>query len=246
MSDESGTQDEGGQAPEGGTPPAGEQTPPENQNEGGSQQPDPVEAARAEAERARAAADEAKNSATTEAAAIARERSELADQKLAFAEQQAKAGNSAFPKEVVDKLRNESAGYRTKLRDAEAEVQKLKDAAKTDTERLEGAARTAEERAVKAEGRLARLLVARKAGLPDDVADRLVGDDEEALTKDAEKFAKLLGKEQPKPNLDQGSRGGAAGEAGAGGGNPRAAMNDFIRSHGGRREVPGRTGATRA
>lgn len=204
---------------------------------------DPVATARAEAEAARKAANQAQASATAEQAALARERSDLADQKLKFAEQQAKKGDPGFPKEVVEKLRNEAAGYRTKLRDAETEVKKLKDAAKSDIERLTGEASAAEKRAAEAERKLMRLTVGQKAGLDPELAERLIGETEDDLKKDAAKLLKLQA--TPSGGLDQGPRSGRPTVT-AGGGDPKAAMNDFLRSHGGRRELPGQSGATGA
>jgi hypothetical protein len=215
---------------------------------------DAVAKARAEAEAARQAADEARQSATADQAALARERSEFADQKLAFAEQQAKKGDPGFPKEVVDKIRTEAAGYRTKLREAEGEVQRLRDAAKTDVERLTGEAKTLESRALTAEQRLLKLTIARKAGLDDELADRLVGETEAELEADAKALAKKF--TSATGGLDQGSRGsgtrsggGTGGGSKGGGGAPtdaRAAMNNFIRSHGGQRELPGQSASTSA
>lgn len=220
--------------------------------DGGSNEPDPVAEARAEAEQLRTAANEAQASATAEQATLARERSEFADQKLAFAEQQAKAGDKKFPESVVKGLREEAASHRTKLREREAEVQNLKDAAKTDIERLTGEARTFEQRAVEAEKKLLRVTVGTKKGLPADLHERLIGDTQEELEKDADKLLKTV---TPAPaGLDQGSRGGGSrtaagssgGAAGGGKGEGKGAMNDFIRSHGGRRELPGQSGATGA
>jgi colicin import membrane protein len=211
----------------------------------GSGADDAVAQARAAANTARQEAETAKASATAEQASLAAERSSLADEKLALAERAAKAGDKSFPPEVVEKLRGEAAGYRTKLRDAEVEVQRLKDVAKTDIERLTGEAKSFEQRAVEAEKKLLRLSVGQKAGLAPELAERLIGDDEDSLKKDAAKLLKLQG--TPAGGLDQGARGGGTRPAaGAGAPDGKGAMNDFLRSHGGRREIAGGTSSTSA
>jgi hypothetical protein len=62
----------------------------------------------------------------------------------------------------------------TRLREADAEMQKLADASRTDMERVEARATAAEQRVAAMEPELLRLQAALKAGLPGDVAAKLM------------------------------------------------------------------------
>lgn len=120
------------------------------------------------------------------------------------------AARDALPapiKAIIDKERAASAKAVKDARDAQsqlAEARKLikshEDAGKSDAQRVEDRIREAETRADTAERlaseasvRLLRVGIAAKVGLPPDLAERLQGDDEASVMKDAEKLAELVG-----------------------------------------------------
>lgn len=109
-------------------------------------------------------------------------------------------GDEPFDKdralEKIRKLNSESKGLRTRLKELEPLAQAAQEAERakqTDAERFAAQLAEATRRAEAAEARLLRSTVARRAGLPDDLADRLQGGDEETLTADAERLAELFG-----------------------------------------------------
>ncbi|MFD6636763.1 hypothetical protein ACFWDN_13210 [Micromonospora chalcea] len=97
-------------------------------------------------------------------------------------------GTAELPKwarEKLTKANAEAANYRTRLR----EVEKKLSEAKT-PEDFETATKELREANVNLERQLLRERVARKAGLPDDLAERLQGATQEELEADAKKLQK--------------------------------------------------------
>lgn len=107
-----------------------------------------------------------------------------------------------YDEATVKGLRTEAASFRTRLRDTEATL--------TSTQAELTAARESlsslEPRASQAEALATKYRVALDAGLPRNLAERLVGDDEEALKADAEALKALIGTTAPTPDFDQGQR----------------------------------------
>jgi chromosome segregation ATPase len=103
--------------------------------------------------------------------------------------------------EQIKKLRRESAGYRTQLRNAETE----RDNALAELEKARGGTEETSTRLSDLERENARLKVALDKGVPKDLVSRLVGNTEEELAADAETLLTLLG-QAPKGNNDPGVR----------------------------------------
>lgn len=76
----------------------------------------------------------------------------------------------------------------TRLREADAEMQKLADASRTDMERVEARATAAEQRAAAMEPELLRLQAAVKAGLPGDIATKLLAASRRIVGSTAEEY----------------------------------------------------------
>ena len=131
-------------------------------------------------------------------------------------------GSSNAGNDQVAKLRKEAAKYRTERNDArtqlealqarmdqleaqitEKAVQPLKDQLSELTTRLNEAEKARQAEALKA----AKLRAASEAGLPAEMAERLTGDNPEALAEDAAKLAKLLPSRNPR--LGNGSAAGS-------------------------------------
>lgn len=139
--------------------------------------------------------------------------------------------------ETITKLRSEAAGYRTKLREAEARVKELEDAEKTDLEKAQSQVQDLNEQLTTMELRVRRSVVSAIAGdvgivreARSDVAELLDWSKIEDPTdeKAVEKELRSLIKE--KPYLTGGVAGGADGGAGGGKGSQTATMNDLIRA----------------
>jgi hypothetical protein len=127
-----------------------------------------------------------------------------------------------FPRDYVEKLRQESAAARTSLRELEEKVREYEDQGRTETERL--AARLEEEQRAREEAERAREQlqqerlrekIAREHGLADELVDRLRGDDEHALREDAARLSQLFAPAQTSarpvmPSFGGGPRGGDA------------------------------------
>lgn len=90
-----------------------------------------------------------------------------------------------FDEAYVKKLREEAAGYRTKLKEFE-------DRDKTELEKLQERATLAEQELEKARREQSRLSVATRHGIPAEHLDLLHGDTEEALEAQAQKIATLI------------------------------------------------------
>lgn len=91
----------------------------------------------------------------------------------------------SFDEAYVKKLREEAAGYRTKLKEYE-------DRDKSELEKLQERATLAEQELEKARREQSRLSVATKHGIPAEHLDLLHGDTEEALEVQAQKIATLI------------------------------------------------------
>lgn len=117
-------------------------------------------------------------------------------------EEKKKDGIDALPEWAQSELRNvraEAANYRTRLREAE---QKLADA--TSPEEIQTAITELREQNAKLERTVLVSKVARKHGLPDDLAARLTGDDEAALEADAKVLSKYVTAPNDPENLEGG------------------------------------------
>lgn len=128
---------------------------------------------------------------------------------------EASAEESTSDDPRLAKARKDAAGYRTKLRDAEKELEEFRKAAqdKADADKSETEKRTAaEKRADAAELRALRLEVAAEKGLTAAQAKRLVGATREELEADADEVLQLFpgskAPKAPKPDPSQGNRGG--------------------------------------
>ena len=95
----------------------------------------------------------------------------------------------------IEKLRRESAGYRTKLRDAEpqlAEYKKYLDSQKTEQERLAEAKQAAEEKLAEVMATNARLMAAAAHNIPAELVDLLGTGTEDEIAARAERLAERL------------------------------------------------------
>lgn len=110
--------------------------------------------------------------------------------------------------DMVNRLRAEAAGYRTRLRDVE-------DRDLTETQRLAAERDELKTRAASAEERLTRYEAAAARGLPMELADRLRGSTREELEQDADKLKEqfgLAGQAPGKADFAQGARGATGGD----------------------------------
>jgi|SRR5215467_4894508 len=107
----------------------------------------------------------------------------------------------------VRQLRRESAGYRTRLTEAERRLQEIADRDKSESERLNERLTQAETRASDAEMRLMRFEVAAEKGLDASATTFLSGTTREEIEASADELAKLIG-DKPKPTagFDGGAR----------------------------------------
>lgn len=126
-----------------------------------------------------------------------------------------------FDREYVEGLRREAAERRTKATELETRLGELEASHRTALDEVTAARTAAEDRATTAERRLERIEVAIAKKLPLEFAERLQGDDREALEKDADRLAALV---KPAPDFDGGPRTPAPGGK---------SMNDLIREKAG-------------
>lgn len=125
---------------------------------------------------------------------------------------QAEASKETISLDEARKLRSEAASLRKRLKDAEDAAQAAADAdakAKGEWEKI-AQKRQEELDALKAQLaerdlRERKAAIAKAAGLPDDLADRLKGETDEDLETDAKALAKHL-KAQDAPDTDAGKR----------------------------------------
>jgi hypothetical protein len=120
-------------------------------------------------------------------------------------------------KRALDRERAARAQAEKELKDAQARLKRIED--KTELQREAEARTAAEGRAEAAESKQLRVEIAIKKKLPLDMADRLVGKDQNELEKDADKLLKVVA--PTAGNLDQGARGAPA--------NKPKSMNDVVR-----------------
>jgi hypothetical protein len=114
-------------------------------------------------------------------------------------EQTAEVFDEARAREKIKKTNAEAAALRKRVKALEVfeqQAQAAEQAKLSDSERFTAQLAEATKRAETAEKLLLRTTVARRAGLPDELVDRLVGDDEEALEADAQRLAELFGEKQ--------------------------------------------------
>ncbi len=113
----------------------------------------------------------------------------------------------------IEKLRRESASWRTKVRDLEPlarKAQEQDEATKTELQKALDRVAEAERTAQAATLETARLRAAATHGLTEAQAKRLVGSTPEELDADAAAYAKEIGTPaNGKTDLKQGQRGGA-------------------------------------
>lgn len=88
--------------------------------------------------------------------------------------------------ELIQNLRGDNDQLKNERDEARGKVKEFEDAGRSDQEKLEQRATTAETTAAESANEAARLRVALKKGLTETQAKRLVGEDEEALEKDAD------------------------------------------------------------
>lgn len=89
---------------------------------------------------------------------------------------------------LIQNLRKDKTNLTSERDELRTKVKEFEDAGRSDQEKLNERASGAETRATNAEREAARLRVALKKGLTETQAKRLVGDDEEALEKDADEL----------------------------------------------------------
>jgi len=143
----------------------------------------------------------------------------------------------AAARKEIEKLRRESAGYRTKLREAEpklTEYQKYLDSQKTEAEKLAEAKQAAETKLAELTTTNARLMAAAAYNLPPDLIDLLGSGTDEEINARAQLLAeRLSASSAPEPpastrpveSLTAGGR--PAGE-------PEESIDDAIRRMAGR------------
>lgn len=113
----------------------------------------------------------------------------------------------------IERLRRESAGYRTKVRELEplaAKATAAEEAQKTEAQKLTEQLAAAQAAAQTAQASALRYQVAAAKGLPIEFAARLQGATEEELSADADQLVTLLGGgQQQAPQLQQQGAAGA-------------------------------------
>lgn len=129
----------------------------------------------------------------------------------AAAENNGNGDPETFDREYVQKLRQESARYRTEAKEAETlrkRVKEIEDAEKSDLERTQTRAETAEHERDQAQVELLRLRVAAKHSIPEDLIDLVSGTTEDEINDRAERLAKRLGDAAIRaPSVPAGPRG---------------------------------------
>jgi hypothetical protein len=103
-------------------------------------------------------------------------------------------------REKIKRVNNEAKALRARLKELEPLAQKAQEAEQaklTDAERFAAQLAEVTRRAEAAETHLLRTTVARRAGLPDELVDRLQGGTEEELEADAERLAELFADKAP-------------------------------------------------
>ena len=119
----------------------------------------------------------------------------------------AETGKGDVPTEVravLDKERHARREAEKALKAAESRLAEIADKDKTEQQRLTESVATLTARAEAAELRAMRLSVAAKTGLPQELAERLVGANEDEMADDAKRLKKLMGPSVPP--MDSGVR----------------------------------------
>lgn len=109
--------------------------------------------------------------------------------------------------------------------DAVKKLAALEESQKTEAQKVADRATEAESRATAAEMALARYRVAVAKGVPAELVDRLRGETEDEMSKDADKLMALVKPAGPKPDPSQGTRANGAASAD---------MNTLLRAAAGR------------
>lgn len=109
-------------------------------------------------------------------------------------------GDPATARKEIEKLRRESASYRTKLREAEPalnEFKKLTEASKTDLQRYEERATAAERERDETNTKLSRMTATTRHGIPEELVDLLGSGAPEEIEARAQLLAKKLSTASP-------------------------------------------------
>lgn len=134
-----------------------------------------------------------------------------------------------FPRDHVERIRRESAGYRQRAHDAETKLRELEDRDKSEGQRAREQVESLTTERDEARTELWRYRAATKHGIPEDLIDLITGSSEDEFLERAEKLARRLGGDVPRPRRSV-PRGPAGGDDKA---SSEEAVNAFIR--GGRR-----------
>lgn len=133
----------------------------------------------------------------------------------------------------IERLRRESAGYRTQVRELEplaAAAREAEEANKSELEKATGRLTELEAKATEANLLAARYEVAMANGLTLDQAGRLRGTTKEELEADVEQLRKDLGLEAVEPAAPPPGQRVPLGQGGGPGSEQLTDMNDWMRS----------------
>lgn len=108
----------------------------------------------------------------------------------------------------ITKANREAQRYREELRKAQQRLTEIEDQQKTEQQRALDRAARAEQDAAEARSELLRLKVATELKLPQQLADRLRGGDEDELRADAQALAALFADHRPDQDVDDDDGGG--------------------------------------
>lgn len=112
---------------------------------------------------------------------------------------------------IGERLKRESDKWETKVKDLEDEISELKSTNQELTEtnnsltekkqELEDSLADSNAKIKGYETDSVKKRIAREYGLPEELADRITGEDENSMTADAEKLGELFKNQQPKPPM---------------------------------------------
>lgn len=102
-------------------------------------------------------------------------------------------------KEVMRKERQQRREADKRANDLAARLKEIEDRDKTEAERLREQAEAAARESAEARAQLMRERVARRMNVPDELVDRLRGDNEEALEEDAKSLLGAITAREPEP-----------------------------------------------
>jgi L-lactate utilization protein LutC len=126
--------------------------------------------------------------------------------------EQTLAGEGLTPDQVKEKL-DHSRKWEQRAKDNHAKVEALETEKAALQQQINEAAETAASEKAELGTELTRLRVALRKGIPEDLIDRLRGDDEDELEADADKLLSFVSTPAtgdapgPRPDLSQGARG---------------------------------------